>query len=60
MLVVEVDLQHTLLADAHLYILHVDVLDDAASTRISLDSQHTLQLWRVHHTVVGKHILASA
>ena len=59
MLVVEVDLQYTLLADAHLHILHVDVLNDAATTGVGLDAQYTLQLGGVHHTVVGIDILTA-
>ena len=59
-LVVEVNLQHGLLALAHLDVLHVDVLDDAAATRVGLDTQYALQAGRVHHAVVGKHILAAA
>ena len=58
-LVVEVDLQHALLADAHLDVLHVDVLDDTSATAVGFDAEYALQLGRVHHTVVGKHILAS-
>ena len=60
MLVIEVDLQYALFADTHLDVLHIDVLDDTASTGIRLDAQHTLQLRRVHHTVVGKDILATS
>ena len=60
MLVVEVDLQDRLLADAHLDIAHVDVLDDTTTTRVGLDAEYTLQLRRVHHTVVGIDILTTA
>ena len=59
-LVVEVDLQHRLLADAHLDIFHIDVLDDATATGIGLDAQYAFQVGGVHHTVVGKDILATA
>ena len=60
MFVVEVDLQHTLFADAHLNVLHIDVLDDTASAGVRLDAKYTLQFRRVHHTVVGKYILAAS
>ena len=59
-LIVKVDLQHTLLADAYLDITHVDVLDDTATAAVGLDAQHTLQFRRIHHTVVGIDILATA
>ena len=59
MFVVKVDLQNTLFADAHLDIAHVDVLDDTATAGVSLYAKHTLQFWRVHHTVVGEDVLAT-
>ncbi len=59
MLVVEIDLQHALLADAHLDIFHIDVLDDTTTTGIGLDTQYAFQFRRVHHTVVGIDILTS-
>ena len=42
-LVVEVDLQHTLLAHAHLDVTHVDVLDDTTATAVGLDAENTLE-----------------
>ena len=60
MLIVKVDLQDTLLADTHLDILHVDVLDDTTTTAVGLDAEHALQLRGVHHTVMGIDILATA
>ena len=59
-LIVQVDFQHTLAALAHRDILHEDILDDAASARVGLDAQHTVQIGRVHHAVVGKDILRAA
>ena len=60
MFVVEVDFQHTLLADPHLNIFHVNILDDATATGVGLDAQHTLQFGRVHDTVVGVDILTAS
>ena len=60
MFVVEVDLQNTLLTDANLDVLHVDVLNDTTSAGVCLDAKHTLQLGGIHHTVMGKDILAAA
>ena len=59
-LVVEVDFQDRLLADAYLDVAHVDILDDATTTGVGLDTQYALQLGRVHHTIVGIHILTTA
>ena len=59
-LVVQIDFQHTLAALAHRDILHEDIFDDTASARVGLDAQHTVQIGRVHHTVVGKDILRAA
>ena len=59
-LVVEVDFQDTLPTLSYLYTAHIDILDDASSARIGLDAQHAVQIGRVHHTVVGKHVLAAA
>ena len=58
-LVVEVDLQHAFLAHAHLDVAGVDVLDDAATARVGFYAHHALQLGRVHHAVVGEHVLAA-
>ena len=59
-LVVEVDLQNALLAYTYLDIAHVDVLDDATTTRVGLDAEYALQFGRVHHAVVGIDILTTA
>ena len=59
-LVVGVDLQHGLAALAHGDVAHVDVLNDAATTRVSLDAQHAVQVRRVHLAVFGIHVLAAA
>ena len=59
-LVVEVNLQHTLLTLANGNVTHVDILDDTTTAAVGLDTQHALQLWRIHHTIVSIHILATA
>ena len=59
-LVVGVYLQHSLLALSHFYVAEVDVLDDAATTRVCLDAEHALKVGRVHLAVLYEHILASA
>ena len=58
-LVVKIDFQNRLLADTHLHIFHIDILNDATATGIGLDAQHTLQFWGVHDTVMGKDILTT-
>ena len=60
MLVVEVDFQYRLLAHTDFDVAGVDILDDTATAGVGLDAYHTLQFRRVHHTVVGKHVLATA
>ena len=59
-LVVQINLQHALLTLANSNVTHVDILDDTTTAAVGFDTQHALQLWRIHHTIVGKHILATA
>ena len=59
-LVVEVDFHHGLATLSYLYIFYIDVLHNAASARIGLDAQHAVKVGRIHHAVVGKHVLAAA
>ena len=42
--VVGIDLQHRLLTLADGDVAHIDVLDDATTTRIGLDAQYTIQV----------------
>ena len=58
-LVVGIDFQHGLLALANGDVTHVDVLNDAATARVGLDAQHTVQVGRVHLAVLGIDILAA-
>ena len=59
-LVVEINLQDALLTLANGDVTHVDILDDTTTAAVGLDTQHALQLWRIHHTIVSIHILATA
>ena len=59
-LVVEINLQDTLLADTYFDIAGIDVLNHSATAGISLDAYHTFQLRRVHDIVFGIDITASA
>ena len=59
-LVVKINLQYALFALANGDVAHVDILDDTTTTAVGLDAQHALQLGRIHHTIVGIHILATA
>ena len=59
-LVVGVDLQHCLVTLTYGNVTHVDVLDDTTTTGVCLYTKHALQLWRVHHTIVSIHVLATA
>ena len=43
-LVVGIDFQHGLFALANGDVAHIDVLDDATTTRVGLDAQHTIQI----------------
>ena len=60
MLVVEVDAQHRLTTLAYLDVAHEDVFDYSSSARIGFDTQHAVEVWRVHHAVVSKHVAQSA
>ena len=60
MVVVKVDFQHALAALSHLDVLHVDILNDAASAGVGLYTQHAVQLRGIHDAVVCKDILATA
>jgi hypothetical protein len=59
-LVVGVDLQHCLVTLTYGNVTHVDVLDDTTTARVGLYAKHTLQLRRVHHTIVSIYVLATA
>jgi len=54
------DLQHSLTALSYLDVAHVDILNDAASTVVGLDAQHTLEIGRVHHAILGEDILTAS
>ena len=43
-LVVGIDFQHGLFALANGDVAHIDVLNDATTTRVGLDAQHTIQI----------------
>ena len=58
-LVVSIDFQHRLATLTDGDVAHVDVLDDAATARVGLDAQHTVQRGRVHLAVLGIDILAT-
>ena len=59
-LVVGVDFQDGLLALSYSDIAHVDVLNDTAAARVGLDTEHTVQIGRVHLAVLSKDILATS
>ena len=60
MLVVEVNLNDGFAALSHLNITHIDVLNDAAPAGVRLDTEHAVEVGRVHDTVVGIDVLAAA
>ena len=41
-------------------VAHIDILDDTTAARVRLDAQHTVEVGRVHLTVLGIDILATA
>ena len=59
-LVVGVELEYGLATLTNGHVTHVDILDDTTTAAVGLDTQHALQLWRIHHTIVGIHILTTA
>ena len=58
--IVGIDFQYGLLTLAHGDVAHVDVLNHATTTRIGLDAQHTVQIRRVHLTVLSIDVLTAS
>src|SRR5262245_52231859 len=56
LLVIEVDRNRRVGDLTDLHIPHVDLLDQTAAHGVVLKPEHTIQVWAVHVTVLGKHI----
>ena len=59
-LVVGIDLKHGLATLPNSDVAHVDILDDASTAGVRLDTQHAVQRRGVHLAVVGIDILTTA
>ena len=59
-LVVGVQFQHCLTTLTNGDVAHIDVLDDTTTARIGFYAEHTVEVGRVHLTVLGIDILATA